>query len=76
MERKATTSIAGLKLGDRIRLISMTHDPDPIPAGAMGLVIEIHIHSSWTQLEVSWENGRKLMLVSPPDKFEIIDGDK
>ena len=75
MERNDTTSIAGLTVGDRIRLVSMTDDPDPIPAGTMGLVTAIHMHSGWTQLEVSWENGRTLMLVSPPDMFEIVRGD-
>ena len=76
MQRNDTASVAGPKAGDRIRLISMPDDPDPIPAGTMGLVTEIHIHNGWTQLEVSWENGRRLMLVSPPDMFEIIDGDR
>ena len=73
MQRNRKPKIAGLKVGDRIRLIQMVNDPDPIPAGTIGSVTEIHIHSDWTQIEVSWENGRKLMLVSPPDKFEIID---
>ena len=73
MQRNRNLKIAGLKVGDRIRLIQMVNDPDPIPAGTIGSVTEIHIHSDWTQIEVSWENGRKLMLVSPPDKFEIID---
>ena len=75
MQCNCKTKIAGLKVGDRIRLIRMVDDPDPIPAGTTGTVTEIHIHSDWTQIEVSWDNGRMLMLVSPPDKFEIIDGD-
>ena len=76
MQHNCKPKIAGLKVGDRIRLIQMVDDPDPIPAGTIGTVTEIHIHSDWTQIEVSWESGRNLMLVSPPDKFEIIDGDK
>ena len=76
MQRTRNLKIAGLKVGDRIRLIQMIDDPDPIPAGTNGTVTEIHIHSDWTQIDVSWENGRMLMLSSPPDKFEIIDGDK
>ena len=76
MHRNVATSIAGLKVGDRIRLVSMIDDPDPIPAGTMGVVTAIHIHSDWVQLDVSWESGRMLMLVSPPDMFEIIEGDK
>jgi hypothetical protein len=65
-----------LKKGDRIRLVSMPQDPDPIPAGTIGTVTEIHIHSDWAQIEVSWESGRMLMLSYPPDKFEIIEGDR
>ena len=75
-QRNASTSIAGLRVGDRIRLVHMVDDPDPVPVGTIGTVTEIHIHSDWTQIEVSWDNDRMLMLVSPPDKFEIIDGDK
>ena len=76
MQRNRKPKIAGLKVGDRIRLIQMVNDPDPIPAGTIGSVTEIHIHSDWTQIEVSWENGRSLMLASPPEMFEIIVGDK
>ena len=76
MQHNRKPKIAGLKVGDRIRLIQMVNDPDPIPAGTISSVTEIHIHSDWTQIEVSWENGRMLMLSSPPDKFEIVDGDK
>ena len=75
MHQNVATSIAGLKVGDRIRLVSMLDDPDPIPAGTQGVVTEIHIHSSWSQIEVSWETGRMLMVVSPPDQFEIVSGD-
>ena len=76
LQRNASTPVAGLCVGDRIRIVHMVDDPDPVPAGTVGTVTEIHIHSDWTQIEVAWENGRRLMLVSPPDKFEIIDGDK
>lgn len=58
----------------------MHDDPDPIPVGQTGTVVGIKRHGSgkdeWFQIEVSWDNGRTLMLVSPPDVFEIIDGGK
>ncbi len=76
LQRNASTPVAGPCVGDRIRLVNMVDDPDPIPVGTIGTVTEIHIHSGWTQIEVSWESGRTLMLVSPPDEFEIIDGEK
>ena len=64
------------RIGDRIRLLSMTDDPDPIPAGATGTVRGVTSHgageNAWHQIDVRWDNGRTLLLVVPPDVFEII----
>ena len=57
---------------DRIRLIHMPEDPDPIPAGSIGTVRAIHPHHGWTQIEVDWDNGRQLMLSLPDDVIEIL----
>lgn len=66
--------------GDRIRLLAMHDDPDPIQVGQTGTVIGVTHHGSgqdeWFQIDVSWDTGRTLMLVSPPDVFEVIDGGK
>ena len=62
--------------GDRVRLLRMQDDPDPIVPGATGTVVSAARYGfgkdSWTQIDISWDNGRLLMLVSPPDEFEII----
>jgi hypothetical protein len=61
--------------GDRIRLVAMNDDPDPIRAGQIGTVVGVYRHEgpeAWHQIDVAWDNGRTLMLVSPPDLFEII----
>ena len=62
--------------GDRVRLLAMHDDPDPIPVGQMGIVVSVSRHGggqdAWHQIDVAWDNGRTLMLVSPPDMFEII----
>jgi hypothetical protein len=42
-----------LKAGDRVRLVSMADDPDPIPAGATGTVARVYPHSDWTQVDVT-----------------------
>ncbi len=34
-----------LKKGDRIRLVSMPQDPDPIPVGSLGTVVAVHEHA-------------------------------
>jgi len=71
------TLAASLRPGDRIRLMAMHADPDPIPVGETGTVVSCHRHitggNEWFQIDVAWDNGRKLMLVCPPDEFEFIE---
>ena len=68
------------RIGDRIRLFSMSDDPHPITPGQTGTVIVISSFGEgkdrWHQIDVSWDDGRTLMLVSPPDRFEIISAGK
>jgi len=64
--------------GDRIRLIAMPDDLDPIPVGSTGTVTFVNGHGSgeraWSQIGVDWDNGRKLMLAVPPDEWESTVG--
>ena len=66
-----------LRIGDRICLIEMADDPDPIPTGEIGTVIGISHHDDdedvWHQVDVKWDNGRNLMLTLPPDRIEILE---
>ena len=65
--------------GDRIRLVAMPDDPDPIPPGTSGTITSVEQHGAgrdaWLQVEVAWDNGRKLMLTIPPDRFEVLSDD-
>ncbi len=61
-----------LQKGDRIRLLSMPMDPDPIPVGSLGTVVEVIDHQDWIQVDVDWDNGRSLMLTLPEDTFELV----
>ena len=65
--------------GDRIRLLAMPDDPDPIPPGTTGTVTSVHpVHSAgrvWHQVSIAWDNGRSLMLAVPPDEFEVLAND-
>lgn len=74
---ESQTPAGSLRPGDRIRLLSMRNDPDSIQLGAVGTVVGSRRHSTsgtvWFQIDVAWDNGRTLMLVSPPDEFEIVD---
>lgn len=60
------------KVGDRIRLDAMPDDPDPLPAGSTGRVVEVTHFGDWSQLVVNWDSGRCLCLSVPPDRFSII----
>jgi len=64
------------KKGDRVRMVFMPNDPDPIPAGTEGTVIDVqHIdwgHDKFSQVVMEWDNGRTLSCVCPPDFLEII----
>ena len=62
-----------LKKGDRIRLVSMPQDPDPIPAGTLGTVVAVYDHRDWNQVDVNWDNGRTLMLTMPEDCIELVE---
>ena len=57
--------------GDRIRLLEMPDDPDPIPAGSEGVVIEV-TEGACAQIVVEWRIKRSLALIPGVDTFEII----
>ena len=61
------------KVGDRIELVSMGEDPDPITPGTRGTVAFI---GGWlggqTQVGVAWDNGRGLMLLLPLDRIRVL----
>ncbi len=63
--------------GDRIRLVAMPGDPDPVAPGTTGTVRDVlHVSASvspFIQIEVEWVDGRRIMLSVPPDSFEIIN---
>jgi len=58
--------------GTRIRLLAMPDDPDPIPAGSEGVVVEV-TEGPLARIEVRWDNSsRSLALIPGIDMFEII----
>lgn len=64
-----------VKEGDRVRLLFMPDDPDPIPVGTEGTVRDVQ-EFKWnkheTQINVKWDNGRGLSCICPPDIVEVI----
>lgn len=64
-------------VGDRIELVSMPDDPDPIAPGTRGTVDwvgkPVNLGGrTFDQIGVKWDNGRTLGLTVPPDRFRII----
>jgi hypothetical protein len=64
------------KPGDRVKLVFMPNDPDPIPEGTTGTVREV-VDLPWgqdrmTQVHVAWDNGRSLSCICPPDHLELV----
>jgi hypothetical protein len=62
--------------GDRVKLVSMKDDPDPIPAGSLGTVIDassVHLgRQHYTQVGIKWDSGRTLQAVVPPDVISVV----
>lgn len=75
MRREAGDNMM-LNRGDRVELLAMPSDPDPIPVGSRGTVVAIFDQMTggerWQQVDVAWDNGRTLMLVIPPDRVRVL----
>lgn len=65
------------KAGDRIRLVEMGEDPDPIPSGMEGTVTHCtdlkFVGEPELQVGVKWDNGRSLSCIVPPDVLVLAD---
>ena len=58
--------------GDRVKMLHMPDDPDPIPAGSTGTVTRV-TDGPLGQVDVAWDSGRSLSLVPGVDRFEVIE---
>ena len=56
--------------GTRIRLLEMSEDPNPVPAGSCGTVLAV---DGAGQLLMQWDNGRNLSLVPGTDNLEVLE---
>jgi hypothetical protein len=64
--------------GDRIELIEMPNDPNPIKPGERGNVREVRelgeeFAPNTAEVHVDWDSGRKLLMLLPTDKARIIE---
>lgn len=64
------------KVGDRIEMIHMGNDPDPIKSGTQGTITNVADFppsmGGGTQLSVKWDNGRTLGVCLPEDIVKLI----
>ena len=64
-------------IGQRIRLLEMPDDPDPVPTGSLGTVERIedfgHAASGCWNIYVKWDNERSLSMIIPPDRWEPVE---
>lgn len=60
--------------GDRVRMTgAMPGDPDPIPVGTEGTVVEVmNVGTPIEQIHVDWDIERSLLLL-PTDPFDVVD---
>jgi hypothetical protein len=56
--------------GDRVRLIAMVDDPDPVPPGTEGTIDAVD--GAGTR-HVRWDNGREIGLIPDADQYELIE---
>jgi hypothetical protein len=65
-----------ISVGDRVKLLRMPDDPDPIPVGSVGtvrLITDLHFREAQqVQFLIAWDNGRSLSCICPPDELEIV----
>ena len=62
-----------IRAGDRIRLLSMPDDPDPIQVGSTGTIVSV-TEGPLGQVQVKWDDSnRTLCLIPGVDRFEVIE---
>jgi len=65
-----------LAKGNRIELIEMPEDPNPVPRGTRGTVTHVNrVGDAFAQVSVDWDNGSTLMLTFPPDRVRLVVGE-
>ncbi len=60
------------KPGQRIKCIGMVGDPAPISPNSRGTVLKVQEVMGIVHIEVAWDSGRSLSLVSSLDSWSVL----
>jgi fructose-1,6-bisphosphatase len=61
-----------VKVGDRIELDFINDSWTRLKPGDQGTVVQIESESDETLVWVQWDNGERLALLDPIDKFNVV----
>jgi len=61
-----------VKIGDRIELDFINDSWTRLKPGDRGTVVKIESESDETLVWVQWDNGERLALLDPIDKFNVV----
>jgi hypothetical protein len=61
-----------VSIGDRVELVYINDSLTRLKPGDQGIVLKIEIETDETLVWVQWDNGEKLALLDPIDKFKIV----
>jgi len=57
------------QVNDKIKLLRMVNDPDPIETGSIGTITSIVNIGKETIINVDWDNNRSLNVILPYDRI-------
>jgi archaellum component FlaG (FlaF/FlaG flagellin family) len=61
-----------VKVGDRIELVFINDTWTRLKPGDLGTIVKIESESDENLVWVQWDNGERLALLDPIDKFKVI----
>ncbi|HIH29618.1 MAG TPA: DUF4314 domain-containing protein [Thermoplasmata archaeon] len=59
-------------IGDRIELVFINDSMTRLKPGAQGTVTKIEAETDETLIWVQWDNGERLALLDPIDKYRVV----
>ena len=59
-------------IGDRIELVFINDSMTRLKPGALGTVTKIEAETDETLIWVQWDNGERLALLDPIDKYRVV----